>query len=175
MERYFKRNFASINGGGEESIPKRIPETIPDLISKPRLIPLSSDGIDLGTLPWDPSERPSIFSYDPNIRDEIRHFSKLNAITELAKELVRLDKHKFFPMIYKLLKLALVLPVATATVERCFSTVKLIKSDLRNRMGDTFLNHALVCSIEKEIFINVKNEDVMKCFQSMRDQKGKLI
>ncbi|GJR18135.1 zinc finger MYM-type protein 1-like protein [Tanacetum coccineum] len=39
-------------------------------------------------------------------------FSKVNTITELAKELVRLDKHKSFPMIYKLLKLALVLPVA---------------------------------------------------------------
>ncbi|GKE10557.1 zinc finger MYM-type protein 1-like protein [Tanacetum coccineum] len=102
-------------------------------------------------------------------------FSKLNTIIELAKEMVRLDKHSTFPMIYKLLKLALVLPVATTIVERCFSTMKLIKSDLRNRMGDRFLNHALVCSIEKEIFINVKNEDVMKRFQSMRDRKGKLI
>ncbi|GJX87484.1 zinc finger MYM-type protein 1-like protein [Tanacetum coccineum] len=102
-------------------------------------------------------------------------FSKVNTITELAKELARLDKHKSFPMIYKLLKLALVLPVATATVERCFSTMKLIKSDLRNRTGNRFLNHALICSIEKEVFINVTNEDVMKRFQSMRDRKGKLI
>ncbi|GJY36754.1 DETOXIFICATION 40-like protein [Tanacetum coccineum] len=215
MKRYFKRKFSSINCDGEESIPKRIPETIPDPIPKPGPIPSSSDGIDLGTLPWDPSERPSIFSYDPNIRDEIRRkdsigkqggndafvtdgfnswfhlmreldlyhvnvvqnedFSKVNTITELTKELVRLDKHKSFPMIYKLLKLALVLPVATATVERCFSTMKLIKSDLRNRMGNRFLNHALICSIEKEVFINVINEDAMKRFQSMRDRKGKLI
>ena len=101
-------------------------------------------------------------------------FSKLNTITELATEMVRLDKHNSFPLIYKLLKLALVLPVATATVERCFSTMKLIKSDLRNRMGNRFLNHALLCSIEKEIFINVKNEDVMKRFQSMKYRKGKL-
>ncbi|GJR37267.1 zinc finger MYM-type protein 1-like protein [Tanacetum coccineum] len=71
MERYFKRKFPSINGDGEESIPKRIPETIPDPIPKPGPISSSSDGIDLGTLPWDPSERPNIFSYDPNIRDEI--------------------------------------------------------------------------------------------------------
>nr|GEW88524.1 hypothetical protein [Tanacetum cinerariifolium] len=102
-------------------------------------------------------------------------FSKLNTITELAKEIVRLDKHSTFPMIYKLLKLALVLPVATAIVERCFSTMKLIKSDLCNRMGDRFLNHVLVCSLEKEIFINVKTEDIMKRFQSREDRKGKLI
>ncbi|GJS82456.1 zinc finger MYM-type protein 1-like protein [Tanacetum coccineum] len=102
-------------------------------------------------------------------------FSKPNTITELAKEMVRLDKHISFPLIYKLLKFSLVLPVATATVEICFSTMKLIKPDLRNRMGNRFLNHALVCSIEKEVFINVKNEDVMKRFQSMKDRKGKLI
>nr|GEY58853.1 hypothetical protein [Tanacetum cinerariifolium] len=72
IERYFKRKFPSINGDGEESIPKLIPETIPDPILKHGPIPSSSDGIDLGTLLWDPSERPSIFSYDPNIRDEIR-------------------------------------------------------------------------------------------------------
>nr|GEY79997.1 hypothetical protein [Tanacetum cinerariifolium] len=102
-------------------------------------------------------------------------FLKVNTITELAKELVRLDKHKSFPMIYKLLKLALVFPVATAIVERCFSTIKLIKSDLCNRMGNRFLNQALICSIEKEVFVNVTNEDVMKHFQFMRDRKGKLI
>ncbi|KAD2392965.1 hypothetical protein E3N88_39942 [Mikania micrantha] len=36
--------------------------------------------------------------------------------------------------------LALVLPVATATVERCFSAMKRVKSSLRNRIGDDFLN-----------------------------------
>ncbi|GKE63318.1 zinc finger MYM-type protein 1-like protein [Tanacetum coccineum] len=91
-------------------------------------------------------------------------FSKLNTITELAKEMMRLDKHCTFPMIYKLLKLALVLHVAAAIVERCSSTMKLIKSDLCNRMGDRFFNHVLVCSLEKEIFINVKTEDMIKRF-----------
>ena len=73
MERYYKRKFPSISGGdGEETLPKHIPETIPKPIPKPRLFPSSSDGIDLGTLPCDPSEMPSIFSYDANIRDEVR-------------------------------------------------------------------------------------------------------
>ncbi|GJY78944.1 hypothetical protein Tco_0484745 [Tanacetum coccineum] len=55
-------------------------------------------------------------------------------------------------------KFALVLHVATATVERCFSKVKLIKTDLRNRMGDDYFNGALTCDMEKEELINVKNE-----------------
>ena len=64
-------------------------------------------------------------------------------------------------------KLALVLPVATTTVERCFSKLKLVKTDLRNKIGDDFLNDALVCNVEKEALVKVKFEDVMKRFTKM--------
>ena len=74
-------------------------------------------------------------------------------------------------MVYRLLKLALVLPVATATVARCFSKMKLIKTDLRNRMGDDYFNGTLTCAIEKEEIINVKNEDVLECFFAMGDSR----
>jgi hypothetical protein len=33
------------------------------------------------------------------------------------------------------MKLVLVLPVATATVERIFSSMKIVKTNLRNRIG----------------------------------------
>ncbi|GJZ26847.1 zinc finger MYM-type protein 1-like protein [Tanacetum coccineum] len=57
---------------------------------------------------------------------------------------------------------ALILPVATATVERCFSKIKLVKTDLRNRMGEEYFYGALVCAIEKEELMNVTNEVVPK-------------
>ena len=64
-------------------------------------------------------------------------FMKLKGIAELATLMVTRKKHISFPLIYKLLKLSLVLPVATATVERCFSAMKLIKINLRNnKMGE---------------------------------------
>ena len=77
-------------------------------------------------------------------------------------------------MVYRLLKLALVLPIATATVERCFSAMKLVKSDLRNRIGDEFLSACLTCTIEKEALANVKNENVIVRFSKMATRKGKL-
>ncbi|XP_042423292.1 zinc finger MYM-type protein 1-like [Zingiber officinale] len=40
-------------------------------------------------------------------------------------------------------ELALVLPVATASVERVFSAMKTVKTDLRNRMGDEWMNDSL--------------------------------
>jgi hypothetical protein len=46
--------------------------------------------------------------------------------------------------------LVLVLPVAIAIVERCFSAMKIVKSSLSNRMGDQHLRHRLICYVDKE-------------------------
>ena len=42
----------------------------------------------------------------------------------------------------------MVLPVTTATVERSFSDMKLIKTRLRSRLGEETLNHTMRISIE---------------------------
>ncbi|KAJ9539257.1 hypothetical protein OSB04_031990 [Centaurea solstitialis] len=80
--------------------------------------------------------------YYHSIYKDIR-FANLSIIADLAR-----------------LMLTLVLPIATATVKRCFSAIKLVKTDLHNRNADDFLNVALICAIEKEAHDNVKNEDV---------------
>ena len=72
------------------------------------------------------------------------------------------------------MKLALLLPVATATVERCFSKLKLVKTDLRNRMGQEYLNNAMVCAVEKDFLREVKDEDVMERFQAMKKRRGQI-
>ncbi|KAK1410977.1 hypothetical protein QVD17_37520 [Tagetes erecta] len=107
------------------------------------------------------------------LREDDR-FANLNGLCDLARLMVETGKHRSFPLAYRILKLALVLPVATATVERCFSKLKLVKTDLRNRMGDDFLNGALVCTVEKEIFDKVTDEDVMIRFQAMKERRGQI-
>ena len=101
-------------------------------------------------------------------------FANLSGIAELARLMVDIKKHKTYPLVYRLLKLALVLPVATATVERCFSAMKIVKSDLRNKIGDEFLNAALICAIEKEALLNVTNDDVINQFQKMKSRRTQL-
>ena len=98
-------------------------------------------------------------------------FMKLKGIAELATLMVTRKKHISFPLIYKLLKLSLVLHVATATVKRCFSAMILIKMNLRNRMGENYMNDALICNIEKEVFTKVTNEDVMKRFHGSKRRR----
>ncbi|KAJ9565720.1 hypothetical protein OSB04_001686 [Centaurea solstitialis] len=100
-------------------------------------------------------------------------FSDLSGIAELAKLMVDTKKHKTYPLVYRLLKLALVLPVASATVERCFSAMKIVKTDLRNKIGDEFLNDALICTIEKEALLNVTSDDVINQFQKMKSLVGR--
>lgn len=68
-------------------------------------------------------------------------FANLNSIVDLARLMVETRKHLSYPLVYRLLKLALVLPVTTASVERCFSTIKLVKKALVNNFKhDAFLN-----------------------------------
>ncbi|KAI3690317.1 hypothetical protein L2E82_48297 [Cichorium intybus] len=78
------------------------------------------------------------FFYDVVKEDD--RFANLNGISDLSRVMVETRKHISYYLVYRLVKLALVLPVATATVERCFSAMKLVKSDLRNRIANDFLN-----------------------------------
>jgi hypothetical protein len=43
-------------------------------------------------------------------------------------KMVETDRHPTFPLVYCLIELAFILPVATATVERAFSAMKIIKT-----------------------------------------------
>ncbi|XP_028071838.1 uncharacterized protein LOC114274166 [Camellia sinensis] len=59
-------------------------------------------------------------------------FSILNGISNLAKKMVKTGRNKVYPLVYLLLTLALILPIATATVERVFSVMNSVKNRLRN-------------------------------------------
>ncbi|XP_075088306.1 uncharacterized protein LOC142170323 [Nicotiana tabacum] len=91
-------------------------------------------------------------------------FSDLKGISDLAKALVEANLVETYSLIYLLVKLALILPVATATVERAFSSMKYIKNELRSSIGDAFLNDYLVCYFEKEVFTNVSNDAIIDRF-----------
>ncbi|XP_071704466.1 uncharacterized protein [Rutidosis leptorrhynchoides] len=101
-------------------------------------------------------------------------FLKLKWLADLSRLMVNTEKHISFRYVYRLLKLALVLLFATATIERCFTTMKLVKSYLRNRMNDEYLNGCLLGAIEREALASVKDEAVMDRFQRMKSRRGQL-
>ncbi|KAJ6926867.1 zinc finger MYM-type protein 1-like [Populus alba x Populus x berolinensis] len=101
-------------------------------------------------------------------------FSGIEGIASLAEKMVKTKKNLIFPSVYMLIKLSLLLPVATATVERVFSAMHIVKSRLRNKMGDKWMNDSLVVYIEKDIFDKIDNEAIMKRFQNMKTRREQL-
>ncbi|XP_019234399.1 PREDICTED: zinc finger MYM-type protein 1-like [Nicotiana attenuata] len=70
-------------------------------------------------------------------------FINLKGMKGLAIVMAETKLDQTWCHIYLLVKLTLILPVATASMERAFSSMKLIKSDLRNSISEEFLNGCL--------------------------------
>ncbi|XP_076936175.1 uncharacterized protein LOC143603179 [Bidens hawaiensis] len=111
--------------------------------------------------------------YITNVKEDKR-FANLSGLGDLAKMMVKTRLHIDYPLVYRLIKLSLVLPVATASVERCFSSMKNVKTDLRNRMGDEYMNDSCICYIEREFLQQVSVEEVMQRFQKMKTRREQL-
>ncbi|CAL8152879.1 unnamed protein product [Prunus armeniaca] len=93
-------------------------------------------------------------------------FSSLKGITDLAEKLVNTGRSRIYNYVYLLLTLALVLPVATASVERAFSAMNIVKTPLRNKIGNQWLSDSLVVYIEKDLLKIaplLKNSWIRRC------------
>ena len=70
----------------------------------------------------------------------------------------------FFPNLHCLLEIFAILPVTVATAERSFSTMKRIKTTLRNSIGDKRLSNLAVLHTHREISTNLNVENVIDVF-----------
>ena len=73
---------------------------------------------------------------------------RVATVQDVVTELVKPDRSISFLHCSHLLAIAIVLPVATAECKRGFSTMKRIKTSLRNRMEETKLLTLMVISIQ---------------------------
>ena len=111
--------------------------------------------------------------YITDMRNDER-FRNVKSLAELSIKLVETKKkHERHKVVYMLPKLVLVLPVATANVERVFSVMNYVKNKLRNKIGDQYLNDCLATFIEREFFLQVKDKDIINRFQTMKNRRIK--
>ncbi|KAK2402098.1 zinc finger MYM-type protein [Trifolium repens] len=101
-------------------------------------------------------------------------FSTCEDAQSLAMKMVETDKHLVFPLVYKLIELALILPVSTTSVERAFSAMTIIKSKLRNKINDEWFNDLMICYTEREIFKSLDDVDIIRTFTSAKSRRGNL-
>ncbi|XP_016549202.2 zinc finger MYM-type protein 1-like [Capsicum annuum] len=109
-----------------------------------------------------------------HVRGSDKRFFNRKGITDLAKVLVESELYQTWPLVYLLIKLTLILPFATTSVERAFSSMNYIKNELCNIMGDEFLNGYLVCYVERKIFATVSNDVIIHRFQNIKSRRTQL-
>ncbi|XP_047002713.1 52 kDa repressor of the inhibitor of the protein kinase-like [Schistocerca americana] len=76
---------------------------------------------------------------------------------ETATEALKDCNKQFFPNVYVLLQIFGTIPVTTSTPERSFSTLRRIKTYLRNTMGQVRLNGLALANIHKEREMDIEN------------------
>ncbi|XP_055826449.1 uncharacterized protein LOC129894860 [Solanum dulcamara] len=118
--------------------------------------------------------RNQLASYIVDVRDVDERFSDINGLCDLSKRLVQTKKHFTYPLVFRLVKFVLLLPVVTASVERAFSAMKFIKNDLRSQMNDDFFSGCLVSYLEKDVFDSISNDAIIKTFQDMKPRRIQL-
>ena len=77
-----------------------------------------------------------------------------------------------FPNLSALANICMSLPVSTASVERSFSQMKMIITRLRNRIGESSLNHLMLIAIESH---NELNDNELDCIVNVWNEKPRRI
>jgi hypothetical protein len=97
-----------------------------------------------------------------------RKFTTLekSTIPNSAIQAIQMCNPNLFPNIYKLLKILVTLPVTTCTTERSFSTLKYLKSYLRNSTSQERLNGLAMLFIHKNI--QVTEDEVLNVLQKKK-------
>ena len=101
--------------------------------------------------------------------DVVQHsgFKNLKNISKLCQWMVRTRK-EYYPLIYRVVKLVLTFPISTATTERAFSTMNVIKIDLRNKMEDEFLSNTMMLFIERDIAATISMDSIIDDFEDLK-------
>ena len=114
------------------------------------------------------------FLYFDDVGEDDR-FQGLNSLSELSIKFVATKKHDLYGRVFLILKLALILPVASATVERVFSRLNLVKNQTSNCMCDELLNDCLAIFIYREFFSIISEGDIIHTFIAMRNRNTKAL
>ena len=132
-----------------------------------RLAEIYAEDFDIGDLTVLPNELKSFV----NRARRTPEFLGCTELGKVAEIMVKTNMNTSYQLVYRLIELTLILPVATASVERIFSAMSIIKTDLRSKMGDEWLNNLMICYNEKEIFRKICNEKIKKRFEEMKKHR----
>lgn len=93
--------------------------------------------------------------------------------TNTASQILSLLKKMMgsFPNTCIALRIMLTIPVTSATAERSFSKLKIIKNYLRNTISQDKISKLALISIENKISESLNYNDIIEIFASQRSRK----
>ncbi|XP_057444729.1 uncharacterized protein LOC130736973 [Lotus japonicus] len=105
--------------------------------------------------------------------DVLKHFDfqEISTLCELCRVLSSFGKSTIYHLVDRVIRLVLTLPISTATTERAFSTMKLVKTRLHNKMEDDFLADTMTIYIEKDITKTFTIEEIMEEFYQIKNRR----
>ncbi|KAH6838220.1 hypothetical protein C2S53_013343 [Perilla frutescens var. hirtella] len=98
-------------------------------------------------------------------------FQNVSTLAELCQLLFKTGKKMNYYLVDRLVRLIWTLPVSTATTERAFSSIMIVKTRLRNKMKDDFLASSLLMYIKKEIAEKFDVESIIDEFDGMKKRR----
>ena len=98
-------------------------------------------------------------------------FKKLNSLSKLCQWLVRTRNSEHYKLVYRIVRLVLTLLVSTATTERAFSAMKVIKTNLQNKMENDFLTNSLMLYIENDIVLTFSLDSIIDDFENLKERR----
>ncbi|XP_016192167.1 uncharacterized protein LOC107633046 [Arachis ipaensis] len=102
------------------------------------------------------------------------YLKDVGTLFELCQKLKETGKSRTYHLVDRLIRNVLTLPVSTATTERAFSAMKIVKTRLRSKMTDEFLADNLVIYIEKEIAATFSADSIIDDFESRKKRRAQL-
>jgi len=101
----------------------------------------------------------SVISYESSENDSKTsgedNFGDLLQVSNILQKLTKMGMASAFPNLNMAYKAICTLPPTSASAERCFSKLKLIKTNLRSIMSEARLDHLVVISCNPDIDINM--------------------
>ncbi|GBN92193.1 hypothetical protein AVEN_213017-1 [Araneus ventricosus] len=104
-------------------------------------------------------------------------FRNMTGAISLIQFIIENNLQTTFSETYKLLLIIVTIPMTTAEAERCFSTLKRVKTFLKSTMSEDRLSALAMLSIEKRMINDIPkfNENAIDLFASKKDRRVDLI
>ena len=114
--------------------------------------------------------KKELYHFEHNVVQD-PEFKELKSLFELSQWLVRTRNSEHYKLVYRIVRLVLTLPVSTATTERAFLAMKVVKTNLRNKMENDFLTDSLMLYIEKDIASTFSLDSIVDDFEDLKERR----